>query len=231
MKPLRTMAAASFALLLLAACGSSGLGDILGGGGSSTSGNYEMRGTVESVDTSTRSIYLTNASQTRSSLAGSTSGNRVRIYYDDRTPVVWQGTTYRPQDLERGDQIVARVVESGNGMLANEISVTHNVSAGMTSSSGSTSSVLRGTVNYVDTSRRTIELDSTTWISRFNQGTGSSGRILIQYDANSAVDVSGRLYPVTNLERGDIIEVNVQPSSAGSYFAQRIVLVRDVNMR
>jgi translation initiation factor IF-1 len=230
MKPLRTMAAASFALLLLAACGSSGLGDVFGGGGSSTSGNYEMRGTVESVDPSTRSIYLTNASQTRSSLAGSTSGNRVRIYYEDRTPVVWQGSTYRPQDLERGDQIVARVVESGNRMVANDISVTYNVSAGMTSSS-SASSVVRGTVRYVDTSRRTIELDSTTWISRFNQGTGTSGRIFIQYDTNTAVDVSGRLYPVTNLEPGDIIEVNVQPSSSGSYFAQRIVLVRDVNMR
>jgi translation initiation factor IF-1 len=229
MKPLRTMAAASFALLLLAACGSSGLGDVFGGG-SSTSGNYEMRGTVESVDTSTRSIYLTNASQTRSSLAGSTSGNRVRIYYDDRTPVVWQGSTYRPQDLERGDQIVARVVESGNRMVANDIAVTYNVSAGMTSSSMG-SSVVRGTVLHVDTSRRTIELESTTWVSRFNPGTGTSGRIFIQYDTNTAVDVSGRLYPVTNLERGDIIEVNVQPSSSSSYFAERIVLVRDVNMR
>jgi hypothetical protein len=45
------------------------------------------------------------------------------------------------------------------------------------------------------------------------------------------VDVSGQLHPVAGLERGDIVDVQVQNASATTPFAQRIFLVRDVNSR
>ena len=53
--------------------------------------------------------------------------------------------------------------------------------------------------------------------------------MMVQYDPNSTnVDISGRLYPVSGLERGDVIDV--QMSNAGSTlpFAQKVTLVRNV---
>ncbi|MGZ5433005.1 MAG: hypothetical protein ACXWH7_08765, partial [Thermoanaerobaculia bacterium] len=54
----KALTAATLALLFLAACGSSGIGDILGGGTGAS--EYEIRGTVDSVDTSSRVVHLTN---------------------------------------------------------------------------------------------------------------------------------------------------------------------------
>src|SRR5256885_14084649 len=87
MRTAKTLAAAALVLVFAAACGSSGIGDILGGGTSNQ--NYDIRGTVDSVDLNGRSIYLTNASGYTSNLntGTGTSGNTVRVYYDDRTTV------------------------------------------------------------------------------------------------------------------------------------------------
>lgn len=318
----KSLIPAALALLFLAACSSGGLGDIYGGGSPNAS-NYEIRGTVDYVDTASRSIYLTNVTGYTSMLS-SGGGDSVRVYFDDRTPVEYQGQTYRPQDLERGDQVAVRVDESGNQlhadsmtviynaggtgsgstfptygssvrgtvryvdasrrtievdrgsgspvivefdtntpvyysnetyrvtdlergdevdirvrdlgsgrMIATDITVTRNVSGGGTFGSGTGSSQLstfRGTVRHVDTARRTIELESTTWISGFNTGAGSgmSSTMIVQYDANTGVDVQGRLHPVDGLERGDVVEVHARRLGSSSYMAERLVLVRDV---
>ena len=321
----KALTASMLALLFLAACGSSGMGDILGGG-SNQSNRYEIRGTVESVDLNSRSIYLTNVTGYTSMLSngGTSGGSTVRVYYDDQTSVDYQGRSYRPQDLERGDQVAARVDESGNSLLASsmtvvsdvsggtnngsypndtygttvrgtvrnvdtsrrtievdrgygssviveydnatpvyfdgktyraadrergdeieirtrdlgsgrlsaqDVTVTRNISGGTYGSgtgSSTSSSVVRGTVRYVDTSRRTIELESATWASGFNSGAGSGNRVVIQYDSNASVDVSGQLQPIAGLEQGDVIEVRVQNLGNGSLLADRIYLVRDV---
>lgn len=321
MKTTKSLVAASFALILLAACGSTGMGDILGGGTNQQS-NYEIRGTVESIDLNSRSIYLTNVSGYTSML--SNGGNSVRVYYDDRTPVDFNGQSYRPSDLERGDQVTVRVDESGNDLKAESVTVTRDVSSGTgsypsgsyestirgtvrnvdasrrtievdrgygsttivefetntpvrfnnqtfkpadlergdeidirardlgngrflaqdisvvrsvssngTYGSGSTqTATIRGTVRTVDTARRTIELESTSWISGFNTGAGSSTRTIISYDTNIGVNVNGRTEPVTGLERGDIVEVQVvRDANNSTLWAQRLVLVRDVNSR
>lgn len=314
-------------MLLLAACGSSGMGDILGGGGGNTNTNrYEIRGTVQSIDTSSRSIYLTNVSGYTSML--SNGGNSVRVYYDNDTRVAYNNQMYRPEDLERGDEIAVRVDESGNALmaedvtvlrdvtsgsgstwpdssmsnslvrgtvryvdtsrrtievdrghgstvfveyesgtpvyyanqtyrpadlergdeieirtrelgggrfLAQDITVTRNISGGSMGSGtmgGSTStaaSTIRGTVRAIDTSRRIIELESANWISGFNTGAGSgTNRFVVRYGSNAQIEVSGRMHPVTGLERGDVIEVRVT-NSGGEYWAERMWLVRDVN--
>ncbi len=318
--------AAAMMFLVLAACGSSGIGDILGGSGSpsgSGSNRYEIRGTVESVDTSNRSIYLRNVSGYSSNLGSgdSRSGSSVRVYYDDRTRVDYNGRAYKPDDLERGDQVTVRVDESSNRLMAESMIVTYNVAAGGNSNpsgsygstvrgtiqyldtsrrtitldrgygsattidyatntpvrygsttyrvsdlergdeievsvndlgggrlsardinvlrrassgnsgSSTSTSTFRGTVRYVDTSRRTIELESTSWISGFNRGTSGSSVMTVQYDNNSRVEVSGQGQAVANLERGDIIEVEVQDVNSTLPFARRIILVRDVNSR
>lgn len=313
----KSLIGASLALLLVAACSSGGLGDIYGG---SDDRNYELRGTVDSVDTSSRSIFLRDVTGYNSSMLSSGgSGSTVRVYYDDRTTVNWQGQNYRPEDLERGDHVTVNVEESGNNLLAETMTVTHNVSSGSSSSlpsygssirgtvrnidasrgrleidrgysstvvvefasntpvyynnqtyrvtdlergdevdirfrdlgsgrmsatditvtrnvsggtsSGMNNSVIRGTVRYVDTSRREIELESTSWISGFTSGSTSASRRIIRYDTNTQVDVSGQLHPVSGLEAGDVIEVQVDNPNASTLFATRIFLVRDVRSR
>ncbi|MEA2463576.1 MAG: hypothetical protein QOJ98_1323, partial [Acidobacteriota bacterium] len=125
----KSLIAATLAVLFLTACGSSGIGDVLGGGGGTGAGssNYELRGTVDYVDTSSQSVYLTNVSGYSNMLSNGGSGSSVRVYYDNQTAVEYQGQSHRPADLERGDEVVVRVDESGNRLMASSIAVTHDV--------------------------------------------------------------------------------------------------------
>jgi hypothetical protein len=111
-------------LLLLAACGSSGLGD-LGGilGSPSQSTPSDVRGTVNFIDTSAQRIDMNVAyvNNLRSS-QGSSS-----IYYDSRTQVQYGGRTYSPTDLERGDEITVRGYNDNGRYVAETITVTRNV--------------------------------------------------------------------------------------------------------
>jgi hypothetical protein len=303
------------------------MGDILGGG-SNNNNSYEVRGVVESVDTNSRSIFLSNVSGYTSMLSNGGSGSNVRVYYDRDTTVAHQGSTYRPEDLERGDEVLVRVDEQGNSLLAETVTVTRDASNGTYNSgsqypsSGSSSATLRGTVRYVDgsrrtievdrgynsativefdtqtpvyfnnqtyratdlergdeieirgrdlgnnrflatditvtrnvsggggiynggssssqmstvrgtvshvdTSRRTIELESTKWSNGFNSGANRSSRVIVQYPTNAGIDVNGSLQPIAGLERGDVIEVQVQNTSGSTLYAERLWLVRDV---
>ena len=316
----KSLAAATLALLFLAACGSSGgLGDILGGGANN---NYEIRGTVDYVDTSNRILHLRNVSGYSNMLSNGGGGDSVRVHFDENTTVGYQGQTFRVADLERGDEVAVEVDESGNQLHAERMTVLRDVSSGSStypgsgvydstirgtvryvdtsrgtieidrgsgslmtvdfssstpvywnnqtyrvgdlergdeieirlsdsgtsrhlarditvirsvSSSGGTfgnsssqMSTIRGTVRYVDTSRRTIELESASWASGFQSGANSGSRVIISYGSNTSVDVSGRLHPVSGLERGDVIEVQVSNPNATTPFADRIWLVRDV---
>jgi len=327
----KSLGAATLALVLLAACGSSGIGDVLGGGGSNTgASNYEIRGTVDSVDLNSHSIYLTNVTGYSNMLSNGGGGSSVRVYYENGTQVSYQNQTYRPEDLERGDQVAVRVDENGNNslvaesvtvlsdvsnnsngsyptssgsgvygstlhgtvrnvdtsrrtievdrgygstvfvdyqsgtpvyfnnqtyaasdlergdeidirvddlgggrMAARDITVTRNINGAYGTSTSSSTSTIRGTVRYVDTASRTIQLESASWIAGFNSGAGYGSTITVQYDANAGVDVSGRVQPITGLERGDVIEVQGSrtSSSSSTLYAQRIFLVRDVNSR
>lgn len=315
MKTTKSLATASLALILLAACGS--VGDILGG---DSDQDYEIRGTVESVDLNSRSVWLSNVSGYNTSMLSGTGGNTVRVYYDEQTPVEYNGQTYRPADLERGDQVAVRVDESGNNLLAESMTVIRDVSNGgayptypsgsyesnirgtvrsidtarrtievdrgygsttfvefdtntpvrfnnqtyspldlergdeidirardlgsgrflatdisvirsVSGTSGSSSSqfaTIRGTVRNVDTVRRTIELESTSWISGFNSGAGTGTRTIINYDTNASIFVNGRNESISGLERGDVIEVQVARDGS-TLWARSMSLVRDVN--
>jgi hypothetical protein len=111
-------------VLLLAACGSGGLGD-LGGilGSPSSTQPSDVQGTVNYVDTQNQRIdlnvnYVNNLQ---------TSQNAQSIYYDNRTQVVYQGRNYNVTDLERGDQVSVHGVNSGGKYVADTITVTRNV--------------------------------------------------------------------------------------------------------
>jgi hypothetical protein len=240
--------------LLIAGC-SSTLGDILGGG-SSGRDPYpqdeigEVRATVDRVDTRNRIIYVEDAQTYRRDLrnsgsTGSSGSGRydLAIYYDDRTEVEYDGRTYRPQDLEPGDQIVARVEDSGgNRLLADRIEVVYDVS----SSGGTrndpydpydpndpndrndTYADVRGIVRNVDSADRTLELERVTWSRNFDRGAGSSRSniVVLDWDADTIVEFQGQRYRPENLERGDEVEVEVR-DLGNRLMAEEILVVRD----
>lgn len=208
---------ALMALLLLAGCGSSGIDDILGGpSGTAVS---ELRGVVDSVDTGDRSILLTNVSTYRTGLqsGGLGSGSTIRVYYDDQTTVSYQGRNYRPEQLERGDEISVRVEQSGNRLIASSMTVLRDISGTV---AGGLDTTLRGVVRFVDPNRRTIEVDRSTF--------GSSQIVTVQYDSNTWVNYSGQRYRPDVLERGDEIEINVRDLGSGRLLAEGIHVIRDV---
>lgn len=217
----------ALAALTLTACGSIGLPDILGGGGGDrrTTNALTVQGTVERVDTSARVIVVDGDTRYNLRNAG---GDRLSLYYDDRTTVVYQGRTYNPADLERGDRIVADVDDSGNRLLAQRIEVTHDVTGGVYGDQRRLAE-LRGTVRSIDTFARTLELERTSYVSGFTTSTGPSGSgvVTVHYDADAVVEYQGQFYGPDSLERGDVVDVRV--SDTGSrLIAEQIELVRDV---
>jgi hypothetical protein len=317
MNRMTTLAAAAFALLLAAACTSSNNSYPIGT--AYPSGTSEIRGTVDSVDLNSRSVYLTNVNGYGNNLNPGGRNNNVRVFYDERTTVNYQGRNFRPEDLERGDQVSIRVDRSSNQLMAQSMDVLYNTRGGMSSSSppygtssvvhgtvrsndnyartmtvdpgygssmtityatntpvnyngrtytpadlavgdqvdvrvndlgggrlsaqditvtrstsssgtyGSQYSTIRGNVRYVDPSTRTIVIDSPNWMSGFQTNPGTT--MTIQYSPSSQVNYQGQLYPVANLERGDVVDIQVQDLGGSNYLAQNIALVRNVNAR
>lgn len=98
------------------------LGDILGSSGSDD--RSDVRGTVLTVDTSQRRIdldveYVNNLRDERRNSS---------IYYDGDTVVEFQGRTYRPEDLERGDEISVVGSNRSGRFVADRITVLRDVS-------------------------------------------------------------------------------------------------------
>ena len=244
-----TLTALSFAALLTG-CGSTGIGDILGGGsgtGTNTDGDYSssnvgdnVRGTVERVDTRDRFIVVNREDYSNNLRNG--NEDEIVLYYDDRTVVQHQGRTYRPQDIEPGDRILADVGQSGGRLMVEEIEVLYDATSrtGSTGSTGSQGtgtydndddnydndsynddarvSELRGTVRSIDTRDRTLEIEtSRNGSSNFSTGgsnggsIGNSTRIVeVYYDAQTIVEFEGRRYQPENLERGDLVEIEIR---------------------
>jgi hypothetical protein len=214
--------AATLAVLFLAACGSSGIGDVLGGGSNTGQSNYEIRGTVDSVDLNGQSVYLTNVSGYSNMLSNGGSGSAVRVYYDNQTTVDYQGQSHRPSELERGDEVVVRVDESGNRLMASSMTVTYDATSGSTSSLPSSSQTygapVRGTVRYVDTSRRTIEVDRNT-----------GGTVVLDFDTSTPVYFNNQSYQMSDLERGDEVEIRVRDLGGNRWLAQDVNVIRSVS--
>ena len=251
--PTNGFLAALLATAVLTGCGSSGIGGVLGGP-SGSNGRYDpynqsagdVQGTVRSVDTRSRLIYV-ESEDSRYNLRNGNDSRELVLYYDDRTTVEHDGRTYRPEDLERGDRIQADVAQSGDRLVAQQIEVVYDVSSGTGSGGtlggrddryenrddrGDRVSDLRGTVRYLDTRNRTVELETS---SRYGSGfapdgynsgrsTSQANRVMVHYDAQTVVEFQGRRYQPENLEQGDVVEVSVR-DSGGQLLAEQITVV------
>lgn len=228
---------------LLAGCGSTG---ILGGGNDSSSDRSndpyadrdrygdsasDVRGTIESVDTLNRRIIVDNeGTGYRTNLRNGNGGEEMVLYYDDRTTVAFQGQTYRPEDLERGDRIEADVERSGDRMLVNRIDVVYDATSGSSDSQSvlgsdtTRSDQVRGIVRYIDTNNRTLEIEPRSGYS--GSTTGRSNVVVVHYDSSTTVEFQGRRYQPENLERGDDVEIEIR-DQGGRLIAEDIVVVAD----
>lgn len=89
-----------------------------GPGGGGIDAYDDTRGTVAFVDTRARLIGL----------GGDGYGRDRQLRYDGRTTVEYQGRLYRPEDLDRGDQVRIQARRRGNGeWLAERIVVERSV--------------------------------------------------------------------------------------------------------
>ncbi len=101
----RLMAAATLALAAPAAgCAGTGWDDVLHGSPGRTSN--EVTGTVSRVDSRDQTIQMRDD-----------RGRDVRVRYDRRTRVTYRGRDYRPDALERGDLVTARLQRDRSGDL------------------------------------------------------------------------------------------------------------------
>ena len=140
------------ALTLSTACAQlGGLGSVLGGASQPQTG--QVSGTVQGVDTRSQQIVLQ-----------ATNGQQVALLYDANTQVTYQNRNYAVANLERGDQITARIQQSQNGGYYTDlVQVDQSVqnSGGVYTSNGSVENVqsLQGTVRQVDRQNGVFTLD------------------------------------------------------------------------
>ncbi len=79
---------------------------------------------------------------------------------------------------------------------------------------------LRGTVRYVDTSARTVEIETPA-------GQGRTDLVRVQYDDDTNVESQGKRYSPENLQLGNRVEIDLRDGGGGHrLLAQRIVVVR-----
>jgi hypothetical protein len=193
-----------------------------------------------------------NAENRDSTYLRNGGGREVVLYYDDNTVVEFEGQTFRPDDLERGDRITADVEQTGGRLVVQNIDVLEDATTGDrgnddyrtddrnddyrnddyrdndTRDDYRNADSLRGTVRSIDTRARTLEVEPSRTGSGFStdRTTGRSDRVTVYYDAQTTVDFQGRSYEPENLEQGDVIEIDLgRTGTNGRLMAEEIEVI------
>ena len=87
----------------------------------------ELRGTVRWIDQDRRLMELEDTSWGFGSDRDDRDDDVVEVYYDSSTVVEYDGRSYKPENLERGDEVRVDVRRSGSRYEADEIQVVENV--------------------------------------------------------------------------------------------------------
>lgn len=142
--------AAALVLLSTGACSSMGglgsvLGSVLGQGQGS-----QVSGTVQGVDTRNAQIALAQS-----------NGQLVYLSYDANTQVSYNNQNYQVSNLERGDQVTARVQQLQNGGYYTDlIQVDRSVSTSSSGTSGTSVQSYQGTVRAINQSQGWFSVDA-----------------------------------------------------------------------
>ena len=175
--------AVALAFLAMSACSSAGsLGNILGSVLGSGNGN-ELAGRIQGVDTQNQQIGIIQE-----------NGQTVAVRFDNQTRVVYQNQNYPVTALERGDEVVARITDAGNGSYyTDSIEVTRSVTNGSTTNPGAGEiQTIRGTVRQVDRQNGLFTIDN-----------GSGYEIVVSMPYNPA---QADRYRFERLARGNVVQ-------------------------
>lgn len=177
-----------------------------------------LHGTVASVDAANQAIEIDRA-----------AGANVIVEYEMNTPVHYDNQTYPPADLERGDEVevIFRDIDDSTHVMAEDITVTRNAGGDAYGGSTTETATVRGTVVATDPAKRTIEIESASWISTFNGGTTTGTTFVIEYGTRTRVSASGSFAPVSGLSRGDVVEVQVTNPTGSTLVAQAISVIKE----
>ena len=195
------------------------------GGTSYPTNDSVVRGTIRYVDTNRRTIEVDRG-----------NGALVTVDYETNTPVYFKNQTYRaptssaatsghPRAQHRQQPLARRAVSVVRSVNSNS-NGTYGGSTG--SSTSSQTATLRGTVRPVDTSRRTIELESASGARTSTAATVGTTA------ASSSRTTRTRWSRCRPAQPGDGHRARRRSGRAGAErhattpFAQRIFLVQDV---
>jgi hypothetical protein len=206
----------------------------------------EVRGTVEGVDRLNHRIDLSQGEGAED--RGGPRRGAFAIYYDYRSGPGRDPLRFRPQDLRPGDRIRADVLPTAGGLLVQQLEVLSRDSRGDREArelpddrrppepppvaevpegerppelqgEPRPEGPLRGTVRYVDTSARTVEIETFP-------GQGRPHRVTVQYDDATSVESEGRRFSPDNLQLGNRVEIDLRVDGGGQMLlAQRIAVV------
>ncbi len=183
-------------------------------------GANQLIGTVQGVDLNSRRVILA----TQGNSYG--SSRRVDLYFDQRTQLVYQGRAHPVEGLEAGDRIRVDAVQSNGRLYARTIEVLENVrdrSGGGYQDGYGNQGDLRGTIGYIDTRARMIEID------RAGSGGNYGGnRMRVRYDERTVVEYQGQRYRIESLERGDVVRIQAR-QSGNDWLAERVWVESDVS--
>lgn len=185
-----------------------------GVGGGSTTALTNWEASVRAVNPASRTMDLVQAGREQYPLT---------IHYDANTRVESAGRSYGPEYVERNDQVQVSTRSIDGRLIAERIVVTNNANG---SAAVGTDRQLSGTIRSVDTAARVIDLESVTFAQLYGQGfdaVRNGGYTTITYDAGTVIEYRGQRYGVTNLERGDFVNVDVSQINDG-YLARHIAV-------
>lgn len=209
----------ALAALLLAGCATGGHygGSYPGGGYGEPPARHGrmLHGTVQYVD------HYRNRIVIASDRSG--YGSRAELHYDRGTRLYYRGRQLPVEGLEPGDGIRVTAMRSDGRWWAQSIEVVYNVREGYGGGYGDRygyGEQLRGEVLYVDPRAQVIGIE--------RGGYGRHERI--RYDHRTAVEYRGRRYRPGDLERGDLVRIDLRRWGNG-WIAERVRVERDVSRR
>jgi hypothetical protein len=144
------VAAAALLIGAVACTGAGGLGSVLGSVLGQGQQGGQVTGYIQSVDTRSQQVYLQQQ-----------NGQTLALGYDNNTQVVYGNQRYNVTNLERGDQVTARVQAMNNGgYYTDYVQVDQSVSNNSGGINGGQNlQTLQGTVRQVDPNNGLFTID------------------------------------------------------------------------
>ncbi len=180
---------------------------------SSSGGNYEandqhISGTLRKINTDNKKLIVDTDER----------GGEVKVSYNERTRVLFGDRNITISELREYDILDIQLASGDRKMLADTITVVDDRAPSQNKDQLATA---RGEVVLVDENRRELVIETKDrYLQSFDRGrsndprssfdTRDDDRTTFFYDQDLIVEYEGKYYEPSNLERGDMIEVDYE---------------------